>query len=652
MKETNFKTDTKGKENKKPDIKIFVSHRIDLDSETIDNPLYVNVRCGAVFDKRENVDMLGDDTGDNISEKRNMYNELTVQYWAWKNIDADYYGFCHYRRYLSFAEKFEKTDEWAKTGISVNSIVRKYINANFIKAYNLNQKYMIEEISKYDIITTDAIDFFQQYGVKNNEATIDKGTGWHKKEHFIAVRNIIEEKFNKYLKYYDQYMNSKDGHYYHMFIMKKDYFYMYCEFVFGVLFELEKLKIDTTYLSINQSRFYGTTAERLLYGLFMLYIMDNFDVKIGNKQVIFIEHPEKQKEIVPFKQYNNIAIVVRISNYYTPYFSVLLQSIIENINIENNYDIIILEDGILKENKEILLEMINDKNNISIRFVNPENLLEDVKIPINNGKYSREGYYTLFVPWILPNYEKVIVLDSDLILQGNIAEIYQQDIKGYLAGACRDVKHMGMLNNNQNGYADYVYKELKMRNPYNYINTGVILLNTSKIRNEFNLKDIIAKIENNKYRKHEQDIINVIFEDKIKYFRLKYNISVEEECFIYARDKMNFSMIENMPKKYYDEYKLEMQSPFILHYTNYSKPWHDTNRPLAYKWWKLAKKTPFYEMIMHRMIDEHSNDITHNILCREIANEIGSIKKIKYILNKIIPHGSVRKKIVKKILFQ
>lgn len=56
----------------KPVIKIFVSHRTDQVSETIDNPLYVNVRCGAVYDKRnpeEYGHMLGDDTGDNISEK-------------------------------------------------------------------------------------------------------------------------------------------------------------------------------------------------------------------------------------------------------------------------------------------------------------------------------------------------------------------------------------------------------------------------------------------------------------------------------------------------------------------------------------------------------------------------------------------------------
>jgi hypothetical protein len=52
--------------------------------------------------KEDMSDMIGDDTGDHISEKNPTYCELTAQYWAWKNLhDVDYIGFCHYHRFFS-----------------------------------------------------------------------------------------------------------------------------------------------------------------------------------------------------------------------------------------------------------------------------------------------------------------------------------------------------------------------------------------------------------------------------------------------------------------------------------------------------------------------------------------------------------------------
>lgn len=54
------------------------------------------------------LDMLGDDTGDNISAENARYGEMTAWYWVWKNYlpehpEVDYIGFSHYRRFLDFA---------------------------------------------------------------------------------------------------------------------------------------------------------------------------------------------------------------------------------------------------------------------------------------------------------------------------------------------------------------------------------------------------------------------------------------------------------------------------------------------------------------------------------------------------------------------
>ena len=88
-------------------IKIFVSRRLDVDSMLVSNPIYKPVICGAVYAKDEinKKNLLEDDTGKNISSRRNSFCEFTVQYWAWKNEEADYYGLCHYRRYLTFLSK-------------------------------------------------------------------------------------------------------------------------------------------------------------------------------------------------------------------------------------------------------------------------------------------------------------------------------------------------------------------------------------------------------------------------------------------------------------------------------------------------------------------------------------------------------------------
>ena len=129
------------------DVKIFVSHRIDKDSEVLDNPFFIPVRCGAVYDNHAAPSTIGDDIGDNISQKKAKYGELTVQYWAWKNIEADYYGLCHYRRYLSFSSiqhetSYSVSKDWKE--VIHNEVVEDYFDVNSQKKYGLDNPEKIK----------------------------------------------------------------------------------------------------------------------------------------------------------------------------------------------------------------------------------------------------------------------------------------------------------------------------------------------------------------------------------------------------------------------------------------------------------------------------------------------------------------------------
>ncbi len=80
-----------------PDIRLYIACHKEAALPSM--PFFYPVQAGAALATQQFENMLQDDTGNHISEKNKSYCELTVQYWAWKNQRADYYGFFHYRRF-------------------------------------------------------------------------------------------------------------------------------------------------------------------------------------------------------------------------------------------------------------------------------------------------------------------------------------------------------------------------------------------------------------------------------------------------------------------------------------------------------------------------------------------------------------------------
>lgn len=269
---------------KSPVIKIFVSHRIDLDSETINNPLYINVRCGAALDRRKGIAMLGDDTGDNISDKRRSFCELTVQYWAWKNVEADYYGLCHYRRYLSFSpQRFPKTDEH-------NMIPEPVLTGGAARRYGLlDRKKMERLISGSDVVVSEYAPVRNIRALGGEQSTVR--ALWDTYDGVFFEKSVIDLMFElidalspEYSKSAREYFEGGLHRGFNCYILKKELFDRLCAFQFPILFEVER-RLDTTGYTETMLRTPAFVGE-MLYGIFIYHLTAHENWRIKELQLV------------------------------------------------------------------------------------------------------------------------------------------------------------------------------------------------------------------------------------------------------------------------------------------------------------------------------------------------------------------------------
>lgn len=199
-----------------------------------DDDVYIPLHVGR--EGKQDLGFIGDNTGDNISLKNPNYCELTGLYWAWKNLQCDYIGLCHYRRYFC-AGSYGSDAESKHKAIFHRSDYEKLLQ-------------------KYDVILPKKRNYYietvrSQYEHAHNKRDLDE------------VESIIAERYPEYSEAFTKVMNRTKLHIFNMFAMKKEFFDDYCAWLFDILFELEK-RIDISQYDDYQARVFGFLGERLI----------------------------------------------------------------------------------------------------------------------------------------------------------------------------------------------------------------------------------------------------------------------------------------------------------------------------------------------------------------------------------------------------
>lgn len=265
---------------------------------------------------------------------------------------------------------------------------------------------------------------------------------------------------------------------------------------------------------------------------------------------------------------NFINIVFATNQTYIQHLCAALKSLLEN-NKDSSFKVYIINSGISKKIYANILTVVKPYNCQLESIVISDDFFKELVL---THHYSKEIYYRLLIPELI-NEEKVLYLDADIIINGSIKELYNQNINDYYVCAIEDP------------FFDR-YSELDIKKEFRYFNSGVMLINVKKWRDTDLHKKVIAFVEKNYKLVHfpDQDALNALICGNWKRLPLKYNLTM-------ILDNNYENKFPCFSKEELREAKI---NPIIIHYTGGSKPWHLKNtHPYKQLYWKYLRMTPY-----------------------------------------------------------
>jgi lipopolysaccharide biosynthesis glycosyltransferase len=271
-------------------------------------------------------------------------------------------------------------------------------------------------------------------------------------------------------------------------------------------------------------------------------------------------------------------------------------SILDHSNTGRKYDLVIFNRDISEENKQKLQEILRDKENMHLRFINPMSLLSDVTLNVTFPNFKEECYFRLVAPLILKNYTKIIFTDIDLLVLDDISKLGEIDMQGQVVAACLDVawKESYITNRLVKGYGlkEYTDNVLRLPNPTDYYNTGVVVFDVKKFI-QMNAFERLKQTINNNYLIYlEQCALNMCMSEHFHRLPDVWNYELSRFT-LHNFDKYDF----------YREYVTQEKDAKIMHFLGENKPWMNPWVNKADLWWGYASRTPFFAEILLRFVD-------------------------------------------------
>mgnify|MGYP003478322048 FL=1 len=265
-----------------------------------------------------------------------------------------------------------------------------------------------------------------------------------------------------------------------------------------------------------------------------------------------------------------IPIFFTIDDSYAPFLAVALNSAIKNSDPQRNYKAIVLYQDLGADNISRLQSLQTENFKIELMPIraNMEALDDRMSNRLRCDYFTLTIYFRLFIPSMFPQYDKGIYIDSDVVLTDDIAKLFDIDIGENYIGACNDLSIVDIPP-----LVAYTEKAVGV-NAKEYINSGVLLMNLKKMRDDDLEGHFLALL--NKYHfdsiAPDQDYLNAMCNGKIYYLEEKW---------------------DTMP----NDAKPMLTETSLIHYNLFSKPWCYDGIQYEEQFWNYAQDCGFIDEI-------------------------------------------------------
>lgn len=253
-------------------------------------------------------------------------------------------------------------------------------------------------------------------------------------------------------------------------------------------------------------------------------------------------------------------IVIVADEAYALPTAAMLISIKSNRKLTSCYEVNILSNNISDESKQKLKYIADDMFKVNIIEMQQKEILPDIpsQTAIDELPANHSALYKFCIPNLFEKYDKVLYLDCDLLVMDDLSPLFNIDLSGrYVAASADSLQFLRPPH----------FKRIQSSNK-TYFNSGVMLLNLKKMREDNIVNSLIDYRINGINYYMDQDAFNVVFNDNVVYIPFYYNMDYT------TLRKFNCTEL----RKYYhlgkyDRLPVLYRRAKIFHFTGFSKPW-------------------------------------------------------------------------------